>query len=179
MVGGLLLIIASFLPYGYDGWASKSPFELTKFVFNNVTDTDRMRLYLESITSSMGESAFMVALVIAAFLLLFLGGIIALLKTGGGSIAGPAAMVILTLIPIYLGDTGDITSLGSGYAVGWIGSAVCFAADMGKNGNKQKQSKQKKTKYDQYHEDSYGDDFEPYDAGTSDNQDSSESGDGD
>ena len=153
MVGGLLLIIASFLRYGYDGWAYESPFEITKFVFNNLTDTDLMRLYLGTITSSLGESAFLVALVIAAFLLLFLGGIIALLKTGGGSIAGPAAMVILTLIPIYLGDTGDITSLGSGYAVGWIGSVVCFAADMGKNRGKQDKPKQKKTKYDQYYDD--------------------------
>ena len=164
MLGGLLLIISSFLPYGYDGWASESTFDLTKFVFEHLTDNDVMRMFLELISPSLGESAFLVALVVAAFLLLFIGGILGLLKTGGGSIAGPAAMVILTLIPIYLGDTGEIASLGSGYALGWIGAAVCFAADMGKHKEKQKKPKKEKTQYDQYYDESYGTDFEPYDS---------------
>lgn len=170
MVGGLLLIVASFLPYGYDWWASDSTFDLTRYVFNNLTDTELMSDFLKMITPSLGESAFLVALVVASFLLLFLGGIVALLKTGGGSVAGPAAMIILTLIPIYLGDTGEITSLGTGYFLGWVGSVVCVVGDMGRHRDRQRQDKhhkQKKSNYDQYYDDTYGDDFEPYESDTS------------
>jgi len=160
MAGGVILIIASFLPYGYGEWAQGSPASITFDIVGHLSDTEYLRDFLATVTPSYGESAFLVGLVIAAFLLLFIGGIIALLKTGGGSVAGPAALIILTIIPLYLGSASDISSLGLGYFVGWIGAAVCVFAEWGRGGRKgaspakDKPKEDKYSKYDQYYEES-------------------------
>ncbi|RZN47556.1 hypothetical protein EF808_03930 [archaeon] len=124
-VGGLLLVVASFLPYGYETWASESLFSLMRDVLAHLNDYDYLEALLLQIGPSYGTSGFILGLVIASFFLLFIGGILGVLHIRGGSLAGPAAMIILTLIPLYRDGTAGLSSLGSGFYVGWAGAILC------------------------------------------------------
>jgi len=124
MVGGLLLIIAAFLPYGFSAWASGSTFQVTIDVLNRINDQDSMLNLLQQVGQQAGLSntlsAIMLGFVVVTFFLLLVGGILALLKIGGGSIAGPVGVVLLTVVPIIVGSSSAITSLGSAIGLdGW------------------------------------------------------------
>ena len=137
IVGGLLLIIAAFLPYGFSAWASGSTFQVTMDVLNRINDQDSMLNLLQQVGQQAGLSntlsAIMLGFVVVTFFLLLVGGILALLKIGGGSIAGPVGVVLLTVVPIIVGSSSAITSLGIGYWIGWVGAIICVIGTAGKS----------------------------------------------
>jgi hypothetical protein len=133
IVGGLLLIIAAFLPYGFSAWASGSTFQVTMDVLNRINDQASMLNLLQQVGLSNTLSAIMLGFVVVTFFLLLVGGILALVKTGGGSIAGPVGMVLLTVVPIIVGPSSAITSLGIGYWIGWVGAIICVIGTAGKS----------------------------------------------
>ncbi len=137
IVGGLLLIIAAFLPYGFSAWASGSTFQVTMDVLNRINDQDSMLNLLQQVGQQAGLSntlsAIMLGFVVVTFFLLLVGGILALVKTGGGSIAGPVGMVLLTVVPIIVGPSSAIRSLGIGYWIGWVGAIICVIGTAGKS----------------------------------------------
>jgi hypothetical protein len=124
-IGGLLLVVASFLPYGYETWASDSLFSLMRDVLSHLNDYDYLEAILLQIGPSYGTSGLILGLVIASFFLLFIGGIRGVLHIRGGSLAGPAAMIILTAIPLFRDGTSVISTLGTGFLVGWVGAILC------------------------------------------------------
>jgi len=125
MVGGVILIVASFLPYEYEEWISGSLFEFVKDVFSHINDYDYLGDLSAQISSGYGTSGLIIGLMILSFFLLIIGGALGLLHFRGGSIAGPAAMVILTLVPLYMGGTSGISGIGLGFYVGWLGAIIC------------------------------------------------------
>lgn len=133
IVGGLLLIIAAFLPYGFSIWASGSTFQVTMDVLNRINDQDSMLNLLQQVGLSNTLSAIMLGFVVVTFFLLLVGGILALVKTGGGSIAGPVGMILLTVVPIIVGPSSAITALGIGYWIGWVGAIICVIGTAGKS----------------------------------------------
>lgn len=133
IVGGVLLIVAAFLPYGFSTWASGSTCDVTINVLNRVNNENLMLDLIQEVGLSNTMSAITLGLVVAAFFLLLVGGILALVKTGGGSVAGPVGMVILTAVPFIVGSGSAITGLGIGYWIGWVGAIICLIGTLGKS----------------------------------------------
>lgn len=131
IIGGLILIAAAFLQYGLDAWASGSTFDLTMKVFNNINDQNAMLNLLEQVGQTNTLSAVLVGFVVVTFFLFLVGGILALVKNGGGSVAGPVGVVLLTAVPIIAGAA--ITGLGIGYWLGWVGAIICVIGTAGKS----------------------------------------------
>ena len=69
IVGGIILIAAAFLPYGYSIWASGSTFDVTMNVLNRVNDENSMLNLLEQVGLSNTMSAIMLGFVVVAFFL--------------------------------------------------------------------------------------------------------------
>jgi len=134
IVGGLLLIAAAFLTYGYSTWASGSTFDVTMNLVNNANSDNVMFTQLTQIGLSYTMSAVVLGMVIVAFFLFVVGGVLALVKTGGGSIAGPAGAILLTIVPLAAGESiSAIFGLGIGYWLGWAGAIVCLIGSLGKS----------------------------------------------
>jgi hypothetical protein len=94
-------------------------------VLSHLNDYDYLEAILLQIGPSYGTSGLILGLVIASFFLLFIGGILGVLHIRGGSLAGPAAMIILTAIPLFRDGTSVISTLGTGFLVGWVGAILC------------------------------------------------------
>jgi hypothetical protein len=134
LIGGLILIVAAFLPYGYSTWASGSTFDVTVKLLSNMNSDNVMFSELTQIGLSSTMSAVVLGMVIVAFFLFVVGGVLALFKTGGGSVAGPAGAVLLAIVPFLAGGTGTaITGLGIGYWLGWVGAIICVIGTAGKS----------------------------------------------
>jgi hypothetical protein len=134
IVGGLILIAAAFLPYGYSTWASGSTFDVTMNLINNANADNVMFDQLTQIGLSYTMSAVVLGLVIVTFFLFLVGGILALVKTGGGSVAGPAGAILLTIVPFMAGGSASaIAGLGIGYWLGWVGAIICLIGTLGKS----------------------------------------------
>lgn len=134
IIGGLVLIAAAFLPYGYSTWASGSTFDVTMKLLNNMNSQNVMFNELEQTGLSYTMSAVALGFVIVAFFLFVVGGVLALVKAGGGSIAGPVGAVLLTIVPFIAGGTGSaITGLGVGFWLGWVGAIICVIGSLGKS----------------------------------------------
>jgi hypothetical protein len=134
IIGGLILIAAAFLPYGYSTWASGSTFDVTMKLLNNVNSDNTMFVELTQIGLSYTMSAIVLGLVIVAFFLFVVGGILALVKSGGGSVAGPVGAVLLTIVPFIAGGSSSaILGLGIGYWLGWVGAIICLIGTVGKS----------------------------------------------
>ncbi len=137
LVGGIMLIVASVLPYGYDEWASDSIFNIARSVFNNLKNGMTLWDSLPDIGLSNVISVVLLGFVAIAFILLIIGGLFGILKADGGSVAGPVAMIFLTIVPLYLEGASELTTLGIGYYIGWIGSVFCVLGAHS-NGNKKR-----------------------------------------
>lgn len=125
LVGGSMLIAASVLPYGYDEWASDSIFNIVRSVFNNLKNGMILWDSLLDIGLSNIVSVVLLGFVTIAFVLLVIGGLFCILRAGRGSVAGPVAMIFLTIVPLYLEGASELITLGIGYYIGWIGSVFC------------------------------------------------------
>jgi len=125
VVGGVLLIAASFLPYGYEEWNNGSLFVFIKDVFSHLNDYDYLEALSLQIGPSYGTSGLVIGLLLLSFFLIFIGGILALIQYRGGSITGLIGMLILTFIPLYRDGASGISSIGIGFYVGWAGAVLC------------------------------------------------------
>ncbi|HVP23797.1 MAG TPA: hypothetical protein VMS77_07795 [Conexivisphaerales archaeon] len=134
IVGGLILILAAFLPYGYSTWASGSTYDVTMKLVTNANSDNAMFSQLQQIGLTYTMSAIVMGMVIVAFFLFVVGGILALVKTGGGSVAGPVGAILLTIVPFLAGGSAsDIFGLGIGYWLGWVGAIICVIGSLGKS----------------------------------------------
>ncbi|MHC1598212.1 MAG: hypothetical protein ACXQT0_01310 [Candidatus Methanofastidiosia archaeon] len=82
-------------------------------------------------------SVVLLGSVTIAFILLVIGGFFGILREGGGSVAGPVAMIFLTIVPLYLEEASELTTLGIGHYIGWIGSVFCVLGAHS-NGNRKR-----------------------------------------
>jgi len=139
-VGGILLIAASFLPYGYEDWFSNSLFDFVRDIFSHLSDYDYLEALSLVISDSHGTSGLIIGLLLLSFFLLVIGGVLALLSYRGGSVAGPVAMILLTFVPLYLDGGDGITSVGIAFYVGWAGAILCALVLFIGDGRKKKKS---------------------------------------
>ncbi|MCC7572545.1 MAG: zinc ribbon domain-containing protein [Candidatus Methanofastidiosum sp.] len=126
LIGGILLIVAAFLPFSYFVDDIYSIFQITLAILMNFTDNSVMQNFLLQINPSYGMGAMILALIVAGFFLLTIGGLLAIFKRAGGSVAGPGGMVVLTISGfLYAGDL-LFGLLGIGFYLGWVGAILCI-----------------------------------------------------
>ena len=128
-----MLLAAAFLPYGYSSWASGSAFDVTINAFNLMNDQNAMQALLQQIGSSYTMSGALLVLVIVAYFCFLVGGILAIIKTGGGSVAGPVGAILLTIVPFLAKSGSGISGLGLGFWLGWAGAIICVIGSLGKS----------------------------------------------
>lgn len=126
LFGGIILIVAAFLPFFYfiDGWYSI--FEITYAVLMNFTNNSVMQNFLLQVNPSYGMAAMILALIVAGFLLLTIGGLLAIFKKAGGSIAGPGGMIVLTIAGFLYAGAMLLGFIGIGFYLGWLGAIICI-----------------------------------------------------
>ncbi|NPV50352.1 MAG: zinc ribbon domain-containing protein [Candidatus Methanofastidiosum sp.] len=126
LLGGIILIVAAFLPFFYfiDGWYSI--FEITYAVLMNFTNNATMQNFLLQINPSYGMAAMTLALMVAGFFLLVIGGLLAIIKKSGGSVAGPGGMVVLTIAGFLYAGALIFGFLAIGFYLGWVGAILCI-----------------------------------------------------
>jgi hypothetical protein len=136
LVGGLILIASSFLPFTYFIDGVYSIFEITLAVLTNFTDNTVMQNFLLDINPSYGMAAMVLVLIVVGFFLLVIGGLLAILWKSGGSVAGPIGMICTTLATYLYVGTSLFGYLGIGFYLGWVGAIICIiggAISSGKN----------------------------------------------
>ncbi|KYC45548.1 MAG: hypothetical protein APG12_00959 [Candidatus Methanofastidiosum methylothiophilum] len=126
LLGGIILIVAAFLPLFYFIDGVYSTFEITYAVLMNFTDNSTMQNFLLQINPSYGMAAMILALIVAGFLLLTIGGLLAILKKSGGSIAGPGGMIVLTIAGFLYAGALIFGFLAIGFYLGWVGAILCI-----------------------------------------------------
>ena len=126
LIGGIILIVAAFLPFSYFVDGLYSTFQITLAVLMNFTDNSVMQNFLLQVNPSYGMAAMILVLIVAGFFLLVMGGLIAIFKKAGGSIAGPAGIIVLT-IAILLYASGSFSGIfWYGYFIGLVGAILCI-----------------------------------------------------
>ncbi|KYC50037.1 MAG: hypothetical protein AMQ74_01323 [Candidatus Methanofastidiosum methylothiophilum] len=126
LIGGIILIVSAFLPFYYFVDGIYSIFEITLAVLTNFTDNTVMQNFLLQVNPSYGMAAMILALIVAGFFLLFIGGLLAIFKKAGGSVAGPAGMIVLTIAVFLYARNFFIGLLAIGFYIGWIGAIICI-----------------------------------------------------
>lgn len=126
LIGGIILIVSAFLPFYYFVDGIYSIFEITLAVLTNFTDNTVMQNFLLQVNPSYGMAAMILALIVAGFFLLVIGGLLAIFKKAGGSVAGPAGMVVLTIAGFLYARNFFIGLLAIGFYIGWIGAIICI-----------------------------------------------------
>jgi hypothetical protein len=126
LIGGIILIVAAFLPFSYFVDGLYSTFEITVAVLMNFTDNSVMQNFLLQVNPSYGMAAMILALIVAGFLLLTIGGLLAIIKKAGGSIAGPGGMIVLTIAGFLYAGALIFGFLGIGFYLGWLGAIICI-----------------------------------------------------
>lgn len=126
LIGGIILIVAAFLPLFYfvDGFYSS--FEITYAVLMNFTSNATMQDLLLQVNPSYGMAAMILALIVAGFFLLVIGGLLAIIKKSGGSVAGPGGMIVLTIAGFLYAGALIFGLLGIGFYLGWVGAILCI-----------------------------------------------------
>jgi len=126
LIGGIILIVAAFLPLFYfvDGFYSS--FEITYAILMNFTSNATMQNLLLQVNPSYGMAAMIVALIVAGFFLLTIGGLLAIFKRAGGSVAGPGGMIVLTISGFLYAGELIFGLLGIGFYLGWMGAILCI-----------------------------------------------------
>ncbi len=126
LIGGIILIVAAFLPLFYfvDGFYSS--FEITYAILMNFTSNETMQNLLLQVNPSYGMAAMIVALIVAGFFLLVIGGLLAIIKKSGGSVAGPGGMIVLTISGFLYAGALIFGLLGIGFYLGWVGAILCI-----------------------------------------------------
>lgn len=126
LMGGIILIIAAFLPFSYFVDGLYSTFQITAAILMNFTDNSVMQNFLLQVNPSYGMAAMILALIVAGFLLLTIGGILAIFKKAGGSVAGPGGMIVLTIAGFLYAGALLLGFLGIGFYLGWLGAILCI-----------------------------------------------------
>ncbi|MEN6379463.1 MAG: zinc ribbon domain-containing protein [Methanofastidiosum sp.] len=126
LIGGIILIVAAFLPFSYFVDGLYSTFQITVAVLMNFTDNSVMQNFLLQVNPSYGMAAMILALIVAGFLLLTIGGLLAIIKKAGGSIAGPGGMIVLTIAGFLYAGALIFGFLGIGFYLGWLGAIICI-----------------------------------------------------
>lgn len=126
LIGGIILIVSAFLPFCYFVDGVYSIFEITLAVLTNFTNNIVMQNFLLQVNPSYGMAAMILALVVAGFFLLVIGGLLAIFKKAGGSVAGPAGMIVLTIASFLYARNFFIGLLAIGFYIGWIGAIICI-----------------------------------------------------
>ncbi len=126
LIGGIILIVAAFLPFSYFVDGLYSIFQITLAILMNFTDNSVMQNFLLQINPSYGMAAMILALVVAGFFLLVIGGLLAIFKRAGGSVAGPGGMVLLTISGFLYAGALLFGLLGIGFYLGWVGAILCI-----------------------------------------------------
>jgi hypothetical protein len=126
LIGGIILIVAAFLPFSYFVDGLYSTFQITVAVLMNFTDSSVMQNFLLQVNPSYGMAAMILALIVAGFLLLTIGGLLAIIKKAGGSIAGPGGMIVLTIAGFLYAGALIFGFLGIGFYLGWLGAIICI-----------------------------------------------------
>lgn len=126
LFGGIILIVAAFLPFSYFVDGLYSTFQITVAVLMNFTDNSVMQNFLFQVNPSYGMAAMILALIVAGFLLLAIGGLLAIIKKAGGSIAGPGGMIVLTIAGFLYAGALIFGFLGIGFYLGWLGAIICI-----------------------------------------------------
>ena len=125
LIGGLILIVAAFLPFSYFVDGLYSTFSIMLAVLMNFTDNSVMQNFLLDVNPSYGMAAMILALVVAGFFLLVVGGLLAIFKKSGGSVAGPAGMIVLTIAVFLYAGGLFLGYFGIGFYLGWVGAILC------------------------------------------------------
>ena len=126
LIGGIILIIAAFLPFSYFVDGLYSTFQITAAILMNFTDNSVMQNFLLQVNPSYGMAVIILALIVAGFLLLTIGGLLAIIKKAGGSIAGPGGMIVLTIAGFLYAGALLFGFLGMGFYLGWLGAIICI-----------------------------------------------------
>lgn len=126
LIGGIVLIVSAFLPFYYFIDGIYSLFQITLAVLTNFTNDLVMQNFLLQVNPSYGMAAMILALIVAGFMLLSIGGLIAIFRKAGGSIAGPAGMIVLTVAGFLYFKNLSIGLLSVGFYTGWLGAIMCI-----------------------------------------------------
>ena len=126
LMGGIILIVAAFLPFSYFVDGLYSTFQITAAILMNFTNNAVMQNFLLQVNPSYSMAAIILALIVAGFLLLTISGLLAIIKKAGGSVAGPGGMIVLTIAGFLYAGALLFGFLGIGFYLGWIGAILCI-----------------------------------------------------
>lgn len=116
IIGGILIIVSIFLPFSSKGVAS---------LWSIVTP------FISTITgvADMVPVSFM--MMTTGFVLLLIGGIIAIFRSFIGAILAILALIFLsTTIHMTLGRFVWVGAMGLGYYLAWLGVVICIVASI-------------------------------------------------
>lgn len=116
IVGGILIIISIFLPFSSRGTAS---------LWSIVTP------FITTITSVADMVPISFMMMSTGFILLAIGGIIAIFRSLIGAILAILALIFLsTTIHMTLGGFVWVGAMGLGYFIAWLGVIICIVASI-------------------------------------------------